>query len=68
MRTCIECGKPADAPKEQQSEKYPICKICLSNGWTCEQYEMFKALEEDDGFQLGITSPVQRHDLIQKDV
>lgn len=32
-KKCIECGKTADAPKEAQSDTYPICNSCLMKGW-----------------------------------
>jgi hypothetical protein len=44
---CIECGNIADAPIEQQSENYPICKNCLSKGWITDPKEVYNELWND---------------------
>lgn len=47
MKTCIECGKPADAPKDAQGENYPICTKCLSEGWITDPVEIATEITMD---------------------
>jgi hypothetical protein len=40
-----------------------VCDGCIAGGWITDPTEIAKALEQDGGFQVGVQSPIQRHDL-----